>query len=60
MSILDYIILGIIAVWFILAAVYIVRQKKRGKSCCGGGCGSSCNCKCSGCKSNKNHSKNNT
>ena len=47
MNIYDFIVLGVIAVWFIAAAVITVKRKKRG-ACCG----------CSGCSGCKNTCKN--
>lgn len=43
MSVGDYVILAIIAVWFIVAVWFLIRQHRQGKSACGGGGG------CAGC-----------
>ncbi len=43
----DFIVIALLAVWVIIAAVYMVRRKKKGKSitCCGdcASCSSCCN-----------------
>jgi len=53
MKILDYIVIALIAVWFIAAVIITVKNKKKGK--CGGCCG---NCpygnSCRRVKSKKN------
>ena len=50
---IDYVIIGIIAMIIILAAIYVYRAKKNGKKCigCPGGC--SCSCCNHGCESQK-------
>jgi len=46
MSTVDYIVIAVVAVIIGLAVYKIVRDKKRGVKC--SGCGSSCECGCSG------------
>ncbi len=50
MSLLDYIIIALLAIWVIVAVIYIVRCKKKGKCI---GCDESCNNDCKNCKKNK-------
>ena len=42
MSVGDYVILAIIAVWFIVAVGFLIRQHRQGKSACGCGGGGGC------------------
>ena len=42
MSVGDYVILAIIAVWFIVAVWFLIRQHRQGKSACGCGGGGGC------------------
>lgn len=44
MSIYDYIILGIIALWLAVSLIFIIRRRKRGGGSCGGCCDN-----CKGC-----------
>ncbi len=46
MSTVDYVVIAVIAVIIGLAVYKIVKDKKRGVKC--SGCGSSCECGCSG------------
>lgn len=46
MSFGDYVILGIVAIWFVGAVWFLIRCHRQGKSACG--CGGGCNA-CSGC-----------
>ncbi len=49
MDISDFIVIALLAVWVIIAAVYMVRRKKKGKSItCGGDCAN-----CAGCSKRK-------
>ena len=48
MGTLDYIILVIVAVWF-LAAMRSILKKKGGCGCCGGSGTKHASCGCSGC-----------
>lgn len=38
MNFLDYVIASAVLVWLIVAVCYIIRQKKAGRSSCGGCC----------------------
>ncbi len=57
MNISDIIIIGVIAVLFILAVIKRYRDKKNGKGCCNG---ASCSCciKENNCKNHTNSKKN--
>ncbi len=48
MSFGDYVILGIVAVWFVGAVWVLIRNRRQGKSACGCGGG------CSGCRPKQN------
>ncbi|WP_073080783.1 FeoB-associated Cys-rich membrane protein [Sporobacter termitidis] len=55
MHLLDYIVLSVIFVWLIAAICYIIRQKKAGRSTCGGDCaGCQKRCAQAGVKQNEN------
>ncbi len=55
MSLLDYIIIALIAIWVVLSVVYIIRCKKKGKCI---GCDESCNRDCKSCKIKDKKSEN--
>lgn len=50
MHLIDYAVLGVILVIAGCAVAYLLRQKKRGKRCCGDceGCGENERCGCKG------------
>lgn len=47
---IDYVIIGIIAVIIALAAIYVYKAKKSGKKCIG--CPNDCSCCSKNCKDN--------
>lgn len=57
MNTIDYIIIGIVASLLVLAVIYVLRTKKKGKKCigCPSSNGGSCNGSCAGCSAAKDN-----